>query len=61
MHALRFPSDIPDHLARLLEIDENLQREELTTEEKAAHIMMRAAVMKQAGIIEKDTYGEGNF
>lgn len=52
MHALRFPKDIPDHLIKILEIRENLDRQDLTSKERAIHTTKMVAYIKDL----KDSY-----
>jgi hypothetical protein len=42
-----FPEDMPDIWAKIAELDENLQREDLTYEEKTEHAILLAAALKE--------------
>lgn len=53
MHALRFPKDMPDQLIKILEIRENLDREELTPKERAIHTTRLGAYVKDMSYLKK--------
>jgi hypothetical protein len=49
---IRFPKSMPDHLVKMLEIKENLDRKELTSNERTACLLEMGVVLREAGISE---------
>jgi hypothetical protein len=50
--AIVYPADLPEPMLKILEIEENLRRKELTTEEKGACDMDLAAALKELEAME---------